>query len=148
MNRKLIVIPIAAAVAIFLISITLDDGISSNDTVETNVAFHVTLADSKLYIDGVYTESFEIEKGEYSFRFVPNGSSPETLSISLRGTSFEFEEDFSLKGTLHETGISEYYTWEYEGQGKFLISEMQEITIIINPNGNTMGSVSVDILEN
>ena len=148
MNRKLIVIPITAAVAIFLISITLDDGISSNDTVETNVAFHVTLADPKLYIDGVYTESFEIEKGEYSFRFVPNGSSPEILSISLRGTSFEFEEDFSLKGTLHETGISEYYTWEYEGQGKFLISEMQEISIIINPNGNVMGSVSVDILEN
>jgi hypothetical protein len=25
---------------------------------------------------------------------------------------------------------------------------MQEISIIINPNGNVMGSVSVDILEN
>ena len=148
MNKKIIVIPIAAAVAIFLISISLDDRISSNDIVETNVVFHVTLADHKLYVDGVFTESFEIEKGEYSFRFVPNGSSPETLSISLSGPSLEFAQDFSLKGTLQETGISEYYTWEYLGQENISVSEMQEVIIVIDPNGNIMGSVTVDILEN
>ena len=146
MNKKFIVIPIV--VAIFLITISLYDGISSNDTVETNVVFHVTLANPELYVDGVYAESFTIEKGEYSFRFVPNGSSPEILSISLSGTSFEFKEDFRLMGTLHETGIAEYYTWEYTGQGYIKISEKQEVSIIINPNENIMGSVSVDIIEN
>ena len=147
MNKKIIVIPIAVAVAIFLVSISLDDGVS-NDMVDTNVVFHVTLADPKLYENGVYTESFEIEKGEYTFRFVPNGSSPETLTISLSGPSLEFSQDFSLKGTLHETGISEYYTWEYLGQENISISEMQKITIVIDPNGKTMGSVTVDIIEN
>ena len=148
MNKKIIVIPIVVAVAIFLVSISLDDSISSKDTVETNVVFHVTLADPKLYENGVYTETLEIEKGEYSFRFVPNGSSPETLSISLMGPSLEFSQDFSLKGTLHETGISEYYTWEYLGQENISVSEMQKITIVIDPNGKTMGSVTVDIIEN
>ena len=125
MNKKIIIISIAVAV----------DGISSNDRVETNVAFHVTLADPKLYVNGVFTESFEIGKGEYSFRFVPNGSSPETLSISLRGLSLEFAQDFSLE-------------WKYNGQKNISVSEMQEVTIVINPNGNIMGSVSVDIIQN
>ena len=148
MNKKIVGVVIAVAVVVFLISISQDDISQSNDMVETNAAFHVTLASPELYVDGIYTESFTIKNGEYSFRFVPNGSSPETLSISLSGTSFEFVQDYNLKGTLHETGISEYYTWEYEGQANISISETQEITIIIDPNGSTMGSVSVDIVEN
>ena len=35
-----------------------------------------------------------------------------------------------------------------EGQGDILISDTQETTITINPNGNVMGSVSVMIIEN
>ncbi len=53
-----------------------------------------------------------------------------------------------LESTLQQTGTSEYFTWEYNGQKTIWIAEMQEISIIINPNGNVMGSVSVDILEN
>ncbi|MBA4438136.1 MAG: hypothetical protein H2B06_04765, partial [Nitrosopumilaceae archaeon] len=49
---------------------------------------------------------------------------------------------------LHQTGISEYYTWEYLGQKEITVSENQQLIIIINPNGNVMGSVSVDILQN
>ena len=113
-----------------------------------NVIFHVTWADPELYRDGAYTESFDIKNGEYYFRFVPNGSSPEILSISLDGYSIEFSEDFQLKSTLHETGISEYYTWEYLGQKEITVSEDQQVIIIINPNGNVMGSVSVSILQN
>ena len=110
--------------------------------------FHVTLADPTLYSNGVYTDVFLIDAGQYSFRFVPNGSSPEILSITLNGESFDFSEDFKLENTLHQTGISEYFTWKYIGQEKILISEKQEISIMINPNGKTMGSVSVDILQN
>ena len=115
---------------------------------DDGVIFHVTLADPQLYENGIYTEIFEIESGEYYFRFVPNGSSPEMLSISLDGWSLEFSEDFQLKNTLHETGISEYYTWEYLGENKVMIPEDQQVKISINPNGNVMGSVSVSILQN
>ena len=114
----------------------------------SNVIFHVTLADPDLYTNGVYTDTFTIDRGEYSFRFVPNGSSPEVLSITLNGENFDFSEDFELKSTSHQTGTSEYFTWKYDGQKIILISEIQKISIIINPNGNIMGSVSVDILEN
>ncbi len=114
----------------------------------SNIVFHATLADPDLYINGVYTDTFTIDKGEYSFRFVPNGSSPEILSITLNGDNFDFSEDFKLESTSQQTGTSEYFTWKYDGQKIILISEMQEISIIINPNGNVLGSVSVDILEN
>jgi hypothetical protein len=124
--------------------------IFSLDPSEKNgsVVFHVTLANPNLYTNEVYTESVTINEGEYSFRFVPNGSSPEILSITLNGENFDFSEDFKLESTSHQTGTSEYFTWKYDGQKIILISEMQEISIIINPNGNILGSVSVDILEN
>ena len=115
---------------------------------DDGVIFHITLADPKLYESGEYTETFEIKSGEYFFRFVPNGSSPEILSISLDGNSIEFSEDFKLENTLHETGISEYYTWEYLGENQVVISEDQQVKISIDPNGNVMGSVSVSILQN
>jgi hypothetical protein len=110
-------------------------------------AFHARLADPSLYVDGVFSESFPVKKGSYQFRFVPNGDSPETLSIALRGTSFSFAEDFKLEGTPHETGISTYYTWKYLGQDTVEISEDQELGITINPHGNTLGPVSVYLIK-
>ena len=142
MNKKIVIIPIIAIIGIF--AVLSFDSSEEND----GVIFHVTLANPQLYQDGIYTETFEIESGEYFFRFVPNGSSPEILSISLDGHSLEFSEDFKLKNTLHETGISEYYTWEYLGENKVMIPEDQQVKISINPNGNVMGSVSVSILQN
>ena len=143
MNKKIIIIPIIIIVVILVTNFSLE----SPDK-ESNVIFHVTLADPDLYNNGVYSDTFSIDKGEYSFRFVPNGSSPEILSITLNGKNFDFSENFILQSTSHQTGISEYFTWEYDGVKNVVISEMQEISIIINPNGNVMGSVSVDILEN
>ena len=135
-------IPIIIIIGIFVL-MSLDS--SEKDD---NVVFHVKLADPQLYENGIYSDSFIISEGEYHFRFVPNGSSPETLSISLNGSELDFSEDFKLEKTLHQTGISEYYTWEYLGQKEITVSENQQVIIIINPNGNVMGSVSVDILEN
>lgn len=143
MNKKIIIAPIVAIVAIFLVSLS-DDSSSQKD----DVSFHVTLADPELYINGVYSDTFTIEKGDYIFRFVPNGSSPKVLSIILSGNTVDFSEDFKLVGTPHQTGISEYFTWDYDGEKEISISETQEISIVINPNNETMGSVSVDILEN
>ena len=143
LNKKIIIISIVVILTIVLVSF------SSNETSEkNNILFHITLADPNLYINDVYTEKFTLEKGEYLFRFVPNGSSPKILSIALNGDTFDYSEDFKLIGTPHQTGISEYFTWDYDGQKNIFISEMQEFSITINPNRETLGSVSVDILEN
>ena len=143
LNKKIIIIPIVVILTIVLVSF------SSNETSEkNNILFHITLADPNLYVNDVYTEKFTLEKGEYLFRFVPNGSSPKILSIALNGDTFDYSENFKLIGTPHQTGISEYFTWDYDGQKNIFISEMQEFSITINPNGETLGSVSVDILEN
>ncbi len=143
MNKKIAIIPIVVIIVIFVVIFSLDPS-EKND----NVIFHVTLADPDLYTNGVFTDTFTIDNGEYSFRFVPNGSSPEILSITLNGENFDFSEEFKLENTLHQTGASEYFTWKYKGQKIIWVAEMQEVSIIINPNGNVMGSVSVDILEN
>ena len=143
LNKKIIIIPIVVILTIVLVSF------SSNETSEkNNILFHITLADPNLYVNEVYTEKFILEKGEYLFRFVPNGSSPKILSIALNGDTFDYSEDFKLIGTPHQTEISEYFTWDYDGQKSIFISEMQEFSITINPNRETLGSVSVDILEN
>lgn len=143
MNKKIIVIPIVIVIGV-LASGFLSDPIEEENT----IVFHITLADPNLYSNGIFTDSFVIEKGEYLFRFVPNGSSPDILSVTLSGEKFNFSQDFHLKGTPHQTGISEYFTWEYEGDKTIFVSEMQKMSITINPNGQVMGSVSVDILEN
>ncbi len=143
MNKKIVIIPILLIITIFVVIFSVEPS-EKND----NVVFHVTLADPNLYANEIYTDAFSINEGEYSFRFVPNGSSPEILSIILNGENFDFSEDFMLESTSRQTGTSEYFTWEYSGQKTIWIAEMQEISIIINPNGNVMGSVSVDILEN
>lgn len=136
-------------ISIIFIIVIIVAGFSLDQPHEiSNLVFHVTLADPNLYFNGVYTDSFILEKGEYSFRFVPNGSSPEILSITLNGKNLDFSEDFILQKTLHQTGISEYFTWKYVGKNVILISEKQEVSITINPNGNVLGSVSVDILQN
>ncbi|MBT5200621.1 MAG: hypothetical protein HOK63_00175 [Thaumarchaeota archaeon] len=143
MNKKIIIIPIIIVITIFVINFT-----SEPSAQKTNDIFHITLASPDLYSNGKYTKTFEINKGDYSFRFVPNGSSPKILTISVVGENFNFDEIFELKNTLHQTGISEYFTWEYDGTHSFNIPESGEVEISINPNGNVMGSVSVDILQN
>jgi len=136
-------IPIIVIIVVFVINFSFD-----SSEIENDILFHATLADPDLYTNGIYIDKFTINKGEYFFRFVPNGSSPKVLSISLDGENFDFSENFKLEGTSHQTGISEYFTWDYNGQKIISISDMQEVSITINPNGNIMGSVTVDILEN
>lgn len=140
--KKIVIVSVVIAV------IGLAILLNSNDKPVDKTVFHVTLAEPKMYQNGIYSEVFSVDSGKYFFRFIPNGDSPKTLSISLLGENFNFSEEFRLNGTLHETGISQYYTWDYDGQKEIEISEQQEIIIKINPNGNVLGSVSIDILEN
>lgn len=143
MNKIIVIIPIIA-VAVGFIAI-------SEFTTEKRIdktVFHVTLADPKMYQNGVYTDTLVLEAGEYFFRFVPNGDSPKSLSISLTGKNFNFDENFRLNGTSHKSEISQYFTWDYDGEKKIMIDERQDILIQINPYGNVLGPVSVDILQN
>lgn len=143
MNKKFVILaPIVIAIIVVIGSF------SGGSITKDESAFHVTLASPEQYPDGVYSSNFELRKGDYSFRFVPNGDSPQTLTISINGEEITFSEDFKLKGELHETGISEYYTWDYDGQKIIQNPIDQEISILINPNGNLLGSVSVDLIEN
>jgi len=142
MNKKIFVVVIVIVIVVIGLSFNQEDG-KKNNTV-----FHVTLANPNLYKNGIYSDSFNVDEGEYIFKFVPNGDSPQSLSILLKGENYDFSENFKLNGTLHQTGISEYYTWDYDGRKEILIPTPQRMTIEINPNGNDLGSVSVDIIEN
>ena len=142
MKKKSIGILIILGVVILGVSLSMDF-----EEKEDNVVFHITLADPELYTNGIYTNNFTIESGTYYFRFVPNGSSPEILSIKLSGQNYSFIENFNLKGIPHESETSKYFTWEYEGVKNITIDSMEEITITINPNDNVMGSVSIDIIK-
>ena len=142
MNKKSIGILMILIVTILSVSISMN-----SEEKDDNVVFHITLADPELYTNGIYTNNFTMEPGTYFFRFVPNGSSPEILSIKLSGQNYSFIENFNLKGIPHESETSKYFTWEYQGEKNVTIDSMQEITIVINSNGNVMGSVSVDIIK-
>ena len=118
----------------------------NDQLVDISDVFHIRLADPELYVNGIYHESFVLEDGVYEFRFTPNGDSPRLLSVTLVGNSILFSEDFMLEGTPHETDISLYYTWDYEGVKKIQVFEDQQVDIKINPNGNLVGPVSVELI--
>ena len=141
MNKKIIIISLVLIIAVIGLLF------NPSDKKNNDVIFHVTLADPDLYKNGIYSNSFTVDKGDYIFKFVPNGDSPRSLTILLKGENYEFSENFKLKGILHQTGMSEYYTWDYDGQKTISIPSQQLITIEINPNGNELGSVSVDLIE-
>ena len=118
----------------------------NDQLVDISDVFHIRLADPELYENGIFLESFVLEDGVYEFRFTPNGDSPRLLSVTLVGNSILFSEDFMLEGTPHETDISLYYTWDYEGVKKIQVFEDQQVDIKINPNGNLVGPVSVELI--
>ena len=95
-------------------------------------------------------------KVPYKFDFVPMGDSPERLKISVGGKGSEvevFSEMLILEGTLVDTGISEYYTWDYTGNKNFEISYQQcpnqktcNYDIMVERYGNLKGSVSIQLI--
>ena len=142
MNKKIIGVSIITIIIIFSTYYS-----TNSEEKENDIIFHVTLANPELYNNGIYTDKFTIDIGTYFFRFVPNGSSPETLSIELTGQNYKFTENFNLIGIPHESETAKYFTWMYEGNEIITIDSFQEISISINPNGNVNGSVSVDLIK-
>ena len=145
MNKKIVIIPIIAIVG--FITIDWITGFSDQKEKNNDIVFHITLANPELYTNGVYTDEFSIEPGTYFFRFVPNGSSPEILSIKLTSQNYEFIENYTLIGIPHESETAKYFTWKYQGKAEIIIDSSKQISISINPNGNLNGSVSVDLIK-
>ena len=139
---------IIAAIIIFGAKINPDN--SENIKIEDSEVFHIRLADSSLYENGVYSEMFQIEKGVYKFRFVLNGDSPQKLSIKLLTESgvVLMNNHYELEGTLIDDGISSWYTWDYLSKDNMLeIDKSQQIKIFISPNGNLKGPVSIGLVS-
>ena len=100
-----------------------------------------------------------LEEGTYKLRFVPMGDSPSKIRIDIKarsaGSDFAgstwtpmFSEEFILKGTPVDTGISKYYTWEYVGQKYVYIPEVEgeaNYEIRIERSGNLKGSVTISL---
>ena len=100
-----------------------------------------------------------LEEGTYKLGFVPMGDSPTKIRIDIKvrsagsdfaGTTWTpmFSEEFILKGTPVDTGISKYYTWEYVGQKYVYIPEVEGETnyeITITRTGNLKGSVTISL---
>ena len=94
-------------------------------------------------------------KVPYEFHFVPMGDSPERLKISVvwSGQGVQvFSEMLYLEGTLVDTGISEYYTWDYVGNKNFEVSFEQcpnqktcNYDITVERYGNLKGSVTISL---
>jgi len=102
-----------------------------------------------------------LEEGTYKLGFVPMGDSPTKIRIDIKvrsagsdfaGTTWTpmFSEEFILKGTPVDTGISKYYTWEYVGQKYVYIPEVEReanYEITIKRSGNLKGSVTISLLQ-
>jgi len=123
------------------------DNLNDNEIDGSNV-FHIRLADPTLYEKGVYVDYFQVEKGVYEFRFVPNGDSPQKLSIKLFAESdvVLMDNHFELEGSLVEDDISSWYTWDYLGEKRISFDELQQIKIVVSPNGDLRGPVSIELV--
>jgi hypothetical protein len=79
---------------------------------------------------------------------VPNGDSPQKLSIKLFAESdvVLMDNHFELEGSLVEDDISSWYTWDYLGEKRISFDELQQIKIIVSPNGDLRGPVSIELV--
>ena len=95
---------------------------------------------------------------DYEFAFVPSGDSPERIQISVIGTQGRmnaFTQTFTLEKTLVDTVFSEYYTWDYKGDKKFVMAGVKhcphericDFDIIVNRYGNLKGSVTISLYQ-
>ena len=154
--------------------------VDSQKPIKNTTVFHVTLADPALYdcetitayTHCKYTETVFLEEGMYEFRFVPNGDSPQKLSVELRSTSPEdvnlseyVSLHYVLVGNLVEEGMSSWYTWKYQIDSSQVnlgfiktkhqlpcelcvnIGEPQQMEISIDPHGYLNGPVSIELVQ-
>lgn len=134
MKRLLLLLPVGAAFMVLALTVTEP---------AVHDPFRVTLADPDLYEMGLYIGTANVTAGTYHLDFVPNGDSPSTLTISVSGPSVDIHREYHLLGVQHDTGISTYHTWYYEGDTVIVVPKTQRLDILIDPHGDTTGPVSI-----
>ncbi|NWK05844.1 hypothetical protein HX827_00685 [Marine Group I thaumarchaeote] len=177
MDKPLLLgIVLAVIIGIVGFGVIIDEYVDSQKPIKNTTVFHVTLADPALYDCETigastyckYTETVFLEEGMYEFRFVPNGDSPQKLSVKLNySPSTEWQVDrpehvslhYVLVGNLVEEGMSSWYTWKYQivpcsgcanlgdGETGFKIDEPQRMEISIDPRGYLNGPVSIELVQ-
>ena len=176
MDKPLLLgIVLAVIIGIVGFGLIIEEYVDSQKPIKNTTVFHVTLADPALYdcvTLGVsthceYREVIFVEDGIYEFRFVPNGDSPQKLSVELDyspSTEWQVADKgrhvslhYVLVGNLVEEGMSSWYTWKYQidpsrvnlgdGETGFKIDEPQRVEISIDPRGDLNGPVSIELVQ-
>ncbi len=132
MSKKPIIGCIILAVIIGVIFVGAQ--INPDNPENTNVVFHVTLADPALYDEnGFYVDYFSIE---------------ELWTMKVGNEKWRhFSEDFELQGTLVEDELSSWYVWDYLGEKRISFDGSYTMEIVISPNRNLVGPVSIDLIK-
>jgi hypothetical protein len=166
---------LAAIIGVIFVGAIYPEYVDSQKPIKNTTVFHVTLADPALYdcvTLGVsthceYREVIFVEDGIYEFRFVPNGDSPQKLSVELDyspSTEWQVADKgrhvslhYVLVGNLVEEGMSSWYTWKYQidssrvnlgdAETGFKIDEPQRVEISIDPRGDLNGPVSIELVQ-
>ena len=162
MNKKPIIggIILAAIIGVVFVGAQINPDNPENEKSSDSEVWSIRMASPEWYDrQTVRTNLPNLEEGTYKLGFVPMGDSPSKIRIDIKvrsagsdfaGTTWTpmFSEEFILKGTPVDPGISKYYTWEYVGQQYLYIPEVEgeaNYEIAISRSGNLEGSVTISL---
>ena len=157
MNKKPIIggIILAAIIGVVFVGAQINPDNPENEKSQNSEVWSIRMASPEWDDRQSHRAALpNLEEGTYKLGFVPMGDSPHKIKIVIKGKStttspnFYFSEEFVLKGTPVDTGISKYYTWEYVGQKYVYIPEVEGETnyeITIKRTGNLKGSVTISL---
>ena len=165
MNKKPIIggIILAAIIGVVFVGAKINPDNPENEKSSNSEVWSARIAGPEF--DDVFNHRYSPitleRKVPYEFDFVAMGDSPKWLEISVvwSGQGVQvFSEMLYLEGTLVDTGISEYYTWDYTGNKNFEISTQQCLhinyefsfggctyEITVERYGNLKGSVTISL---
>jgi len=159
MNKTLIPVGIAAVVVAISIAYgtQMDTGFETDKKAD-GVVWQIRMSGIDDYEAFANGGIGYLEKGYYKVGFVPMGDSPSKIRIIIQerdtgiyqgqGIGRILDETYILDRDLVDTGISKYYTWEYNGDKSFFIPKGGSFfDIHMRYEGNVEGSVSVSITE-
>ena len=161
MSKKPIIGGIILAVIIGVVFVGAEINPDNPDNTESGEVWSIRIAGPEWDDHPTYRVNLpNLEEGTYKLGFVPMGDSPKKIRIDIKvrsaGSDFAgtgwgslFSEKFILKGTLIDTGVSKYYTWEYVGDKYVYIPEVEreaDYEITISRSGNLKGSVSIQLI--
>ena len=162
MNKKPIIggIILAAIIGVVFVGAQINPDNPENEKSPNSEVWSIRMASPEWHDRQTVRASLpNLEEGTYKLGFVPMGDSPTKIRIDVKvrsagsdfaGTTWTpmFSEEFILKGTPVDTGISKYYTWEYVGQKYVYIPEVEgeaNYEIRIERSGNLEGSVTISL---